>query len=278
MGAGRVWHRRSQSRGLPARASSGFGEGRDRGGRACLRGPARSTCSSASVCAPRRKTVRYVIAKWAISLDGRGSGDDGRRCGRSPASKAMLRTHAFAGARVDAGPRRCRGPSCRTTRICVCRLVDGPPAGRGAAANASSWTRGSGHRRSVAWSAAPTSPPVLVIAAEGRRRDPDRGPRGGQGVSAAMVPRWARRGSNFRPALAVLASRGVERLLVEGGGARVHGAFVREGPGGSRAGLRGAAHPRRRADRARGHRLWHRRHDGLPWPSKRSRGASSGMT
>ncbi len=164
----------------------------------------------------------YVIAKWAISLDGAASparGEGGAISGR----KAMLVTHALRG-RVDAvlvgiETVLADDPDLR------CRLVDGPPDGRSQPLRIvlDSMLRTPPAGRLVRSAA---QSPVLLLASE----DADAARAMAlelPGVSIERIPR-GQDGLELTRVMSVLASRGVKRILVEGG-ARVHGAFFREG-------------------------------------------------
>ena len=164
----------------------------------------------------------YVIAKWATSLDGAASparGQGGAISGR----RAMLTTHALRG-RVDAvlvGVETVLADDADLR----CRLVDGPPDGRAQPLRVvlDSRLRTPPDCRLVRSAA---ESPVLIFAAQ----DADAARAAALerlGVSLAYVPRRAE-GLDLEAVLAELSTRGVARLLVEGG-ARVHGAFVRGG-------------------------------------------------
>jgi diaminohydroxyphosphoribosylaminopyrimidine deaminase/5-amino-6-(5-phosphoribosylamino)uracil reductase len=164
----------------------------------------------------------YVIAKWAISLDGASSPARGRG-GAISGRKAMLRTHALRG-RVDAvlvgvGTVLADDPDLR------CRLVDGPPDGRAQPLRVvlDSELRTPPTGRLVR---SADQSPVLLFASKGAdasRADALQQP----GVSIERVP-GGERGLALETVLEALATRGVRRLLIEGG-ARVHGAFFRQG-------------------------------------------------
>ena len=164
----------------------------------------------------------YVIAKWALSLDGASApaaGTGGRISGR----RAMLTTHTLRG-RVDAvvvgiGTVLADDPDLR------CRLVEGPPDGRPQPLRVVLDSRlrtppGGRLVRSADQS------PVLIChgpSAPAEAVESLSLP----GVTLCEVP-TGDAGLSVSSVLEVLAGRGVRRVLVEGG-SQVHGAFLRAG-------------------------------------------------
>jgi diaminohydroxyphosphoribosylaminopyrimidine deaminase/5-amino-6-(5-phosphoribosylamino)uracil reductase len=163
----------------------------------------------------------WVILKWAMSADGRTAPSAGAG-GRLTGPRAEAEVHELRG-RVDAvlvghGTLRSDDP------LLTCRLAAGPPDGRPQPLRVVSVGRLEQVEPRRLWDSTALGP-VLVAAAAASPAA--RGALEASGVTLLELPGRDGRVDLAR-LLAELFRRGVRRLLVEGG-ARLHGALLKEG-------------------------------------------------
>lgn len=164
----------------------------------------------------------WVIAKWAMSLDGsiapaRGVG--GAISGR----KVKLLTHDLRG-RVEAV--LVGGETLRVDDADLrCRLADGPPAGRSQPLRVILTRTFDVAEDARLLGTASEDAPVLIVGCNDAAPPPHLQ---GAGIEATALPRVGEQGVELRALFELLHERGVRRVLLEGGSA-LHGAALRAG-------------------------------------------------